>query len=197
MSTDTRPQERSSDENISIEESSLLILGAIGIFVIIITFSYKTVDALSASVSVSETGGADLQSDNPKIENKIPDDIYPGKWVSPLSGIEIPRDITQGAHGVNNNAVDLRAEIGTNIHAPKAGRVIERGYVWNVHGNYLRILHRGGIITGYCHLSEFYVNEGDIIQQGQVIGLTGDTGRVTGPHLHFSVSGARNPFIWD
>lgn len=144
----------------------------------------------SSSESV-EVGSEDTPISDQRLQNSIPDDIYPGQWVSPLSNIYV----TQYGHGINNNAVDLRARTPQKIFAPKAGRVIEKGYVWNRHGNYLKILHKGGIVTGYCHLSEFYVNEGDVVEQGQVIGLTGNTGNTSGPHLHFSVDGVRNPLL--
>ena len=48
--------------------------------------------------------------------------------------------------------------------------------------------HGQGLITMYCHLSEQRVKTGDLVNQNQVIGLVGATGRVTGPHLHWSVS---------
>ena len=48
--------------------------------------------------------------------------------------------------------------------------------------------HGQGLITMYCHLSEQTVSTGELVQQDQVIGLVGATGRVTGPHLHWSVS---------
>ena len=48
--------------------------------------------------------------------------------------------------------------------------------------------HGQGLITMYCHMSEYMVEEGEFIDQGQMLGLVGSTGRSTGPHLHWSVS---------
>ncbi len=101
---------------------------------------------------------------------------------------------TQGIHGFN--AVDLAAAIGTPIRAAAAGEVVvSRSSGWNGgYGQYIVIRHSNGVQTLYSHLSRNDVGVGAWVQQGQVIGAMGNTGRSTGPHLHFEVRGARNPF---
>jgi len=101
---------------------------------------------------------------------------------------------TQGIHGYN--AVDFAAAIGTPIRAAAAGEVIvSRSSGWNGgYGNYIVIRHSNGVQTLYSHLSRNDVGVGAYVTQGQVIGAMGNTGRSTGPHLHFEVRGARNPF---
>lgn len=101
---------------------------------------------------------------------------------------------SQGVHGYNG--VDLAASLGTNVLASAAGEVIiSRSYGFNGgYGQYIVIKHDNGTQTLYAHLSENYVFAGARVVQGQVIGAVGNTGRSTGPHLHFEVRGARNPF---
>jgi murein DD-endopeptidase MepM/ murein hydrolase activator NlpD len=71
--------------------------------------------------------------------------------------------------------------------APAAGKVVAQGdYFFN--GNTVLIDHGQGLITMYCHLSEISVVVGDDLNEGMLIGKVGQTGRVTGPHLHWSVS---------
>ena len=85
-----------------------------------------------------------------------------------------------------HSGTDFRAKIGTPIIASNDGKVVlarDRFYA----GNSIIIDHGQGIYTCYYHLSEFKVKEGDMVSKAQVIGLSGDTGRITGPHLHFSV----------
>lgn len=84
-----------------------------------------------------------------------------------------------------HSGTDFRAKIGTPIVASNAGKVVlaqDRFYS----GNSVIIDHGQGIYTCYYHLSEFKVKKGDIVDKSQVLGLSGDTGRITGPHLHFS-----------
>lgn len=101
---------------------------------------------------------------------------------------------TQNTHGYN--AVDIAAPTGTNVLASAGGEVIiSRTYGYNGgYGQYIVIKHDNGTQTLYAHLSENFVFAGARVVQGQVIGAVGNTGRSTGPHVHFEVRGARNPF---
>lgn len=101
---------------------------------------------------------------------------------------------TQGIHGYNG--VDIAGPVGTNILASASGEVIvSRSFGYNGgYGQYIVIRHENGTQTLYAHLSQNYVSAGARVVQGQVIGALGSTGRSTGPHLHFEIRGARNPF---
>jgi murein DD-endopeptidase MepM/ murein hydrolase activator NlpD len=86
-----------------------------------------------------------------------------------------------------HSGLDIAAPEGTPIVAPAAGTVIETGdYFFN--GNSVFIDHGQGLITMYNHLSRVDVAKGVRVARGDRIGLVGRTGRVTGPHLHWSVS---------
>jgi hypothetical protein len=86
-----------------------------------------------------------------------------------------------------HRGVDFRAAEGAAIHSCAAGRVAlaENQYY---SGNIVIIDHGSGVFSMYAHLSAFKVKLGDMVQAGQIIGLAGKTGRVTGPHLHFGFS---------
>ena len=101
---------------------------------------------------------------------------------------------TQGIHG--HNAVDLSSSTGTPIMASADGEVIiARSGGWNGgYGSYIEIQHPNGTQTLYAHLSKVSVSVGDSVTQGQVIGKLGSTGDSTGPHVHFEIHGAQNPF---
>lgn len=101
---------------------------------------------------------------------------------------------TQGIHGYN--AVDFGAPIGTPIYSAAGGQVIiSKSSGWNGgYGNYVVIKHDNGSQTLYAHASSVNVSSGEWVSQGDLIGAVGNTGRSTGPHLHFEVRGATNPF---
>lgn len=102
---------------------------------------------------------------------------------------------TQGIHGYNG--VDLSGvPVGTSVLAALSGEVIvAKSSGWNGgYGSYVVIKHANGTQTLYGHLSKVYVSVGQKVTTGTPIGGMGNTGRSTGPHLHFEVRGARNPF---
>ena len=86
-----------------------------------------------------------------------------------------------------HSGIDIAAPEGTPIISPANGTVVTIGnYFFN--GNTVLIDHGHGLISMFCHLQNIGVKPGDIISKGEHIGTIGQTGRVTGPHLHWSVS---------
>ena len=88
----------------------------------------------------------------------------------------------------NHNGIDLAAEVGTPVYAIKDGAVytvIENDVDL---GNYLILSHDQGKMTSvYAHLSKVFVDRYQYVKKGDVIGLVGQTGKATGPHLHFEI----------
>jgi len=125
-------------------------------------------------------------------------------WDSPFLA-PLPRDITSpfgyrrvinGTPRSPHTGVDLKAASGTELLAANHGRVVLGGDFF-YSGKSLVLDHGGGLHTLYFHLSEFKAEEGMEVRKGEVVALTGMTGRVTGPHLHWGarMNGARiDPF---
>ncbi|XPV75847.1 MAG: M23 family metallopeptidase [Desulfovibrio sp.] len=97
------------------------------------------------------------------------------------------RRILNGKPKNPHRGLDFRAAVGTDIHAPAAGTVVLVGEHYYA-GNSVYIDHGNGVVSMYFHLSKSLVKVGDKVKKGDVFGLTGKTGRITGPHLHWSVS---------
>ena len=83
-------------------------------------------------------------------------------------------------------SLDIAAAEGTKIVSPSKGKVILVGDFFYA-GNYIIIDHGFGLISSYSHLSSVLVDENELVEKGQKIGEVGSTGRVTGPHLHWTV----------
>ncbi len=94
------------------------------------------------------------------------------------------RRIFNGEPRAPHSGADLTAATGTAILAVNAGRVVLAKDLF-FSGNAVFIDHGLGVYSTYLHLSEMLVEPGTMVEQGQVIGLAGATGRVTGPHLHW------------
>ncbi|MBE0498406.1 MAG: M23 family metallopeptidase [Campylobacterales bacterium] len=85
-----------------------------------------------------------------------------------------------------HSGIDLSGKVGDKIKAPLAGRVIILGDLF-YNGNMMLIDHGEGLISAYSHLDKIYKSGGTWVEQGDFIGEVGKSGRVTGPHLHWSV----------
>lgn len=115
---------------------------------------------------------------------------YSGYYMRPITdGLR-----TQGLHGYNG--VDLADSTGTPIYASASGTVIASATGgWNGgYGNFVIISHANGTQTLYAHNSKNLVSVGKKVSKGDKIALVGNTGKSTGPHLHFEIRGAKNPF---
>lgn len=116
--------------------------------------------------------------------------LYKDYYMRPIDGGRR----SQGLHG--NNGVDLAAPTGTPIRASADGVVIiarSSGYNGG-YGSYVVVSHPNGTQTLYAHASRVTVSQGQAVSKGDTIALVGSTGKSTGPHVHFEIRGAANPF---
>ncbi len=91
-----------------------------------------------------------------------------------------------------HNGIDIKLQRGTPVKATAPGIVIHSGFMHG-YGQFILIQHENGIKTAYGHLKKTLVKEGETVKRGQVIAESGNTGRSTGPHLHYEVRVADAP----
>ncbi|MEV5340543.1 M23 family metallopeptidase [Streptomyces sp. NPDC052676] len=108
-------------------------------------------------------------------------------FVLPITGSYVSTGYQAGSSlwsSGSHTGVDFHAATGTSVHAVGAGTVVEAGW-GGAYGNQVVIRMHDGTYTQYGHLSSIGVSVGQTVTPGQQIGLSGATGNVTGPHLHF------------
>ncbi len=130
----------------------------------------------------------------PKYQNGLL--AYPVRDVAITQGYGMTSYAKKGAYGGGpHNGVDFAADTGTSVYAAMGGKVLAMGSMtkngkWYGYGRWIAIDHGNGLVTLYGHLSKQSVSRGEKVDKGEKIGLSGNTGYSSGPHLHFSVFSA-------
>lgn len=121
---------------------------------------------------------------------------WEGSFLRPVPGDATSsfgvRSILNGEPRSPHSGTDFHAQAGTPVKAPNTGKVVLADNLY-FSGNVVILDHGWGLYSYFAHLSRFAVSEGDSVAPGQIIGYVGATGRVTAPHLHWSLrlAGAR------
>ena len=113
-----------------------------------------------------------------------------GPFVFPVPGKPTSsfgrRTVTNNVPGGRHRGVDFQAMVGTPVRAPNAGVVVLAEDLYFT-GKTVIVDHGGGIVSLFAHFSSLAVDEGMILSGGELLGYSGATGRVTGPHLHWAM----------
>lgn len=124
---------------------------------------------------------ANLNTGNGTLQKPIRSGVITATWYYPSGGF----------HG----ALDWGVPVGTEVYAAEEGVVLTAGWSSSGYGNYVCLQHSNGMRTYYAHGNgKFYVRQGDVVERGQIIMLSGNSGRSTGPHLHFEIR--VSPYNW-
>lgn len=119
-----------------------------------------------------------------------PDREWNGNFAPPVeadtSDVYGSQRIFNGVAQREHQGLDYRVHTGTPVAAMNDGKVLLARFLY-FEGNCIVIDHGQGLLTLYFHLSEIKIKEGDPVKRGEIIGLSGGTGRATGPHLHVAV----------
>lgn len=119
-----------------------------------------------------------------------PERLWSGAFVPPVPGPATSsfgrRSIVNGQPRSPHSGTDFQAAEGTAVVAPNHGRVVLAGDLYFA-GRTIIIDHGAGLYSYLAHLSETLVSEGEEVERGQKIALSGSTGRITGPHLHWTM----------
>lgn len=135
-----------------------------------------------------------IKADREKVRLALRDSAAGRSWSLPLER-PVPgsvssqfgmRRVFNGQLKSEHKGLDLRGAEGTPIKACADGRVALADNLY-FSGNTVYVDHGDGVFTAYLHMSEPRVKTGDIVKKGDIVGLVGSTGRVTGPHLHLSL----------
>jgi murein DD-endopeptidase MepM/ murein hydrolase activator NlpD len=98
-------------------------------------------------------------------------------------------------HAAGHSGVDVGVPVGTLVRAPAAGQVTAAVAGGGVFGTYVEVRHAGGWLSLYAHLSALQVQAGQRVATGDLLGLSGNTGLSTGPHLHWGLGYGASPLV--
>lgn len=146
-----------------------------------------------------------LKAENKKITNELAalENKYSDKIANLGGNGTLQKPVRSGvitatmyySSGIYHGALDYGIPVGTEVYAAAEGVVLAAGWSNSGYGNYVCLQHANGMRTYYAHGNgKFYVNVGDVVARGELIMLSGNSGRSTGPHLHFEVR--VSPYNW-
>jgi murein DD-endopeptidase MepM/ murein hydrolase activator NlpD len=164
-----------------------------------LTLAPKLVPLLDLDVNREERSALD----NLFAKNFTGAQYWQGAFAYPINGKLVSffgtrRNFNRGTLETFHSGIDLSARLGTPIKAAAPGKVIATSK-FPIRGNVVILDHGRGVFTLYCHMLRFNVKVGDLVNTGDTIGFTGNTGRSLGPHLHWemAVGGVTvNPLVW-
>ena len=148
----------------------------------------KTMESIQRHRAVARVEWREME---PVLTHITPTRYFSGSFLLPVNNIVTQpfgaANFVNGKPGTRHSGTDLRARMGTPVHAAQSGivRITKR---FTAFGGTVVIDHGWGIYSVYFHLSKFLVQNGKVVRRGQVIARSGNTGYSTGPHLHWSMS---------
>ena len=128
---------------------------------------------------------------------QAPGDAFPSYWQ--VDGTEVPFRLQDSPiesydqitsllkDRPTHKGMDFKTPVGTPVRTPRAGKVTRTNWNWAGNGNCVEIQFDDGLVAKYLHLSELKATAGSRVQAGQVVALSGNTGRSTAPHLHYQL----------
>jgi biotin carboxyl carrier protein len=143
-----------------------------------------------AKIGESRTQIDEQESQDQILFSHSEDKPWSSQWVAPVHGAVVSRfhseRVPPNGQPYAHTGVDLRAGRGTRVRASSDGVVVSTA-TEVIGGNVVTIDHGRGVMSRYMHLSKFLVKPGDQVKTGDVIALSGSTGRAEAPHLHWEI----------
>lgn len=158
---------------------------AIGLCAVLLVSALAAVFSLAACAAKSAPQGCSLKAGRPGQEHIFPLDSASWRVSSDYGWRADPLDAEKREF---HRGIDLACAEGTPVLAAMDGAVIQARRSAS-YGNLVRVCHSDGWETTYAHMRYIFVRAGEVVRAGQVIGTAGSTGRATGSHLHFELTG--------
>jgi len=151
-----------------------------------------TVNNTTASLRSDENAKKDAEKFKNAKAHSVGKNLWDGPFLQPVEGristeYSVIRFVNNGPESSRHNAIDIAAPQGTPIKAAHNG-IVTFSSDLIISGNVVVLDHGLGLFTTYVHMHKIYVEDGQEVNKGDIIGEVGTTGYSTGPHLHFSVS---------
>ena len=146
------------------------------IFLLVSTIIYFSYPGMTSQNQIDEYINSKFSSDSLIVRSSV-------NFINPISKKHFY--VSQGLKS-NHKGIDIVTEKGANVHASYAGKVVHSGYD-SIYGEIIILAHKNNFYTFYGHLDSIFVKKHNFIKNNEIIGLVGETGQTSGPHLHFEI----------